>query len=200
MEIPAKDQAAIPAADPRIATLINDMLSLAVHMQDVRKTWAIRSGVTGPKWLILFAVSTMNGGLGATVGKISARLRVNSSFVTAQSKLLEKEGLLTRRPATRDRRQVLMSLTPQAQRMIAAFQDERSALHREIFGVFDEAEFSELAGLVSRLETVLRVSARELKERAALTIPVVRKPQDRSRHVDPRRHPSAGSFSLVLYL
>lgn len=160
------DQARTLANDPRIAQVVYDLLSLAVHMQDVRKTWAIRSGVTGPKWLILFALSTLNDGRGATVGEVSIRLRVNSSFVTAQSKSLENDGYLTRRHATKDRRQVLMSLTPQARDMIEAFQDEWTALHRQIFGIFDETEFADLSGLVSRLEDTLRISALELKERA----------------------------------
>lgn len=165
MESPTMDRAAMAVDDPRIAQLIYDLLALAAHMQDVRKTWAARSGVTGPKWLILLALSTHNGGRGATVGQVSDRMQVNSSFVTTQSKSLEVEGYLTRCHAKTDRRQVVMKLTQKAWDMIAAFHEERVALHREIFGIFDPAEYADMAGLVSRLEKSLRISALEQRKR-----------------------------------
>jgi MarR family transcriptional regulator, organic hydroperoxide resistance regulator len=51
--------------------------------------------------MILMAVAELDRGEGLPVNAVSKMLHVDSSFVTTQSKLLEKKGLMRRRATTR---------------------------------------------------------------------------------------------------
>lgn len=136
----------------RVGQVIWDILALSNHLHDIRQAWAKHAGVTGPQWMILFALSTLDEGQGVPVGRISEQLHVKSTFVTTQSKVLEEEGFLSRTPSEKDRRVVLLKLTEKAVTDLDALHAKRDAVHRDIFGVFSEAEFGMLAEMMSRLE------------------------------------------------
>jgi len=67
-------------------------------------------GITGPQWNILMAIDHLDEGGGVSMGEIANKLHVNSTFVTAQSKIMEKSGHLRRVTSNSDRRIVLVSL------------------------------------------------------------------------------------------
>src|SRR3954466_7303740 len=96
-----------------------DLVAINTHLEDIRRFWAESLGVSGPQWLILMAISELDQGKGVSVGEVSSKLQVNSTFVSAQTKELERSGLLTRTASPSDARIVLMSLTELARREIA---------------------------------------------------------------------------------
>jgi DNA-binding MarR family transcriptional regulator len=81
---------------------------------------------------------------------------VDSSFVTTQSKLLEKKGFVRRKPSTEDARIVQMSLTDKTYKHLAGLASQQEALNEFIFAEFDNRELQEftdkLAALQGRLE------------------------------------------------
>ena len=87
--------------------------SIGVHLEELRYFWAKTLGISGPQWMILMALSDMDQGDGVPVNVVSKKLHVDSSFVTTQSKLLEKKGFLRRKTSTEDARIVQMSLDRQ---------------------------------------------------------------------------------------
>jgi DNA-binding MarR family transcriptional regulator len=110
-----------------------DIASLNTHLEDIRRGWARLLGVSGPQWLILMAVDDSNSGAGVSVGDVSEKLHVQPTFVTAQSKILERSGYLRREGSVNDGRIVLMSLTDKARREIAKLSSQRKALNEFIF-------------------------------------------------------------------
>lgn len=146
-----------------VGHFIWDMFSIASHFHSVRQVWAKLAGVTGPQWLILFAISTLDEGEGVSVGRISQKLHVKSTFVTTQSNILEAEGYLTRRTYADDRRVVLLSLSEKAVERIQSFVGRRAELHRMMFGEFDAAEFAQLKHLITRLEESAKESTAALQ-------------------------------------
>jgi DNA-binding MarR family transcriptional regulator len=136
----------------RVGQVIWDILALSNHLHDIRQAWAKYGGVSGPQWMILFALSTLDEGKGVPVGRISEQLHVKSTFVTTQSKALEEKGFVSRTPSDQDRRVVLLKLTEKALADLSAIHEKRDVVHRKIFGVFTDAEFRMLAEMVSRLE------------------------------------------------
>jgi DNA-binding MarR family transcriptional regulator len=106
--------------------------------------------------MILTAVSELDQGEGVPVNVVSKMLHVDPSFVTTQSKMLEKNGFMRRKTSIADARVVQMSLTDKSYKRIASLALQQEELNNFIFGEFSAPELSEfigrLAALKSRLE------------------------------------------------
>jgi DNA-binding MarR family transcriptional regulator len=143
-----------------------EIASIDVYLQEIRSYWARILGVTGPQWMILMAIKDLDHGEGASVKVVSARLHVDPSFVTTNSKMLEKKGFLRRKTSREDARVVLMSLTDKTSKHVAALETRQDELNEFIFdGLSDhelEAMVSRLATLKSRLEKARLRAASEL--------------------------------------
>ena len=79
-----------------------EISSINMYLEELRQFWARTLGISGPQWLILMAISDLDKDDGVPVNVVSKLLHVDPSFVTTQSKLLEKKGLLRRRPSPTD--------------------------------------------------------------------------------------------------
>lgn len=102
-----------------------DIASINVHLEEIRHFWAKELGISGPQWMILMAVGDLDSGNGVPVKDVSAMLHVDPSFVTTQSKMLEKNGFMRRVPSRQDARVVLMSLSDKASKKIAMLASRR---------------------------------------------------------------------------
>src|SRR3954462_5897136 len=130
--------------------------AIGVHLEELRYFWAKTLGISGPQWMILMALSDMDKGDGIPVNVVSKKLHVDSSFVTTQSKLLEKKGFLRRKTSSEDARIVLMSLTDKTYKQLAGLAAQQEALNAFIFAELSDKQLVELtdtlSGLKSRLE------------------------------------------------
>ena len=150
-----------------LLTLIWDFFSIASHLGNIRTIWANMAGITGPQWNILTATDYLDRGDGVPVGEIANKLHVKSTFVTAQSKLMEMSGHLRRRPSQKDKRIVLLSLTPQAIHKVNAFYDIRRRMDQTMFGEFSGQEFQQLVQQVEAIRTQAERALQELKNAPA---------------------------------
>jgi MarR family transcriptional regulator, organic hydroperoxide resistance regulator len=130
--------------------------SVSVHLEELRYFWAKTLGISGPQWMILVALADLDQKDGVPVNVVSKKLHVDSSFVTTQSKLLEKKGFLRRRPSTEDARIVQMSLTDKTYKHMAGLAAQQDALNEFIFAELNNKQLDEListlSGLNNRLE------------------------------------------------
>ena len=130
--------------------------SINVHLEELRYFWAKTIGISGPQWMILMALADMDQDDGVPVNVVSKKLHVDSSFVTTQSKVLEKKGFIRRKPSTEDARIVRMSLTDKTYKHLSSLSSQQEALNEFIFAEFDNRELDEftdkLAALQNRLE------------------------------------------------
>jgi DNA-binding MarR family transcriptional regulator len=130
--------------------------SINVHLEEIRHFWAKALGISGPQWMILMALSDLDQGEGVSVKAVSKMLHVDPSFITTQSKMLEKKGLMRRKTSTEDARIVQMSLTDKSYKQIAALASQQETLNDFIFAEFSNRELdtfnSKLAALTRRLE------------------------------------------------
>lgn len=139
-----------------VRQFIWDIASINVHIDEIRHFWAKELGISGPQWMILMAVDDLDCGKGVPVKDVSAMLHVDPSFVTTQSKMLEKNGFMRRIPSTEDARVVLMSLSDKASKKIATLSSRREVLSDFVFSGFDERSLrdisEQLGALKNRLE------------------------------------------------
>src|SRR3974390_3310291 len=117
--------------------------SINVHLEELRYFWAKTLGISGPQWMILMALMDLDQDAGVPVNAVSKKLHVDSSFVTTQSKLLEKKGFLRRKTSTEDARIVQMSLTDKTYKHLASLAAQQQALNEFIFAEFDRRALEE---------------------------------------------------------
>src|SRR3984885_12347910 len=107
--------------------------SISVHLDEIRQYWARALGISGPQWMILMALADLDQGDGVSVKVVSKMLHVDPSFVTTQSKMLEKKGFMRRKTSPEDARIVQMSLTDKTYKHIANLASQQEALNEFIF-------------------------------------------------------------------
>ncbi|KRR26043.1 MarR family transcriptional regulator [Bradyrhizobium retamae] len=129
-----------------------EIAAINVHLQEIRYFWAKALGISGPQWMILMALADLDKGEGVPVKDVSKMLHVDPSFVTTQSKMLEKKGFMRRRTSADDARVVQMSLTDKTYKHIANLASEQEALNNFVFAEFSDRELSELTGKLATLK------------------------------------------------
>ena len=132
-----------------------EIASINVHLQELRYFWAKTLGISGPQWMILMALADLDKGDGVPVKVVSKMLHVDSSFVTTQSKLLEKKGFMRRKTSENDARVVQMSLTDKSYKHIANLASQQEALNEFIFAEFSDRELTAFTGKLASLKNQL---------------------------------------------
>lgn len=138
------------------------LLEIHSRLKDLNASWAGLIGVTAPQWLILIAVSQLEEGSGVSGAAIAEKLRVQSGFVTSQTKSLEKAGFLLRRQSAGDARFVLMSLTEKASAEIDKLSKLRLDLNSTLFNGLDEKTLADLNVALATIAKNAQVAARLL--------------------------------------
>ena len=139
-----------------------EIAAINVHLQEIRYFWAKALGVSGPQWMILMALADLDRGEGVPVKVVSKMLHVDPSFVTTQSKMLEKKGFMRRKTSGDDARVVQMSLTDKTYKLFAGLASEQEELNNFIFAEFSDRELSELTGKLAALKNRLEKASQKL--------------------------------------
>ena len=129
-----------------------EIASINVHLQEIRYFWAKTLGISGPQWMILMALADLDQGEGVPVKVVAKMLHVDPSFVTTQSKLLEKKGFMRRKTSEEDARIVRMSLTDRTYKHIASLASQQETLNQFIFAEFSDRELMEFTGKLASLK------------------------------------------------
>jgi MarR family transcriptional regulator, organic hydroperoxide resistance regulator len=108
--------------------------SISVHLEELNGFWGRALDVSGPQWMILITLAELDQDNGAPVNAIAKKLHVDPFFVTTQSKILEKKGLVRRWTSEQDARVVQMSLTDKTCEQMAQFASQQEALNEFVFG------------------------------------------------------------------
>lgn len=150
----------------QIRNFMWEIASINVHLEELRQFWARTLGISGPQWMILMALADLDKDNGVPVNVVSKLLHVDPSFVTTQSKLLEKKGFLHRRASATDARVVQMSLTDKTRKHLASLAAQQETLNAFIFEEFDQ---DDLADFTSRL-TALKARLEKARLKIALDL------------------------------
>src|SRR6201997_4659768 len=151
---PAKEPGTSSSAKNRdvVRRFIWEIASINVYLEELRQFWAKALGISGPQWMILMALADLDQGDGVPVNVVSKKLHVDPSFVTTQSKLLEKKGFIRRKPSSEDARIVKMSLTDKTYKHLASLAAQQESLNEFIFAEFSAGEVDELTGKLATLK------------------------------------------------
>jgi DNA-binding MarR family transcriptional regulator len=107
--------------------------SISAHFEKINSVWAQMLGVNVHQWLIMMAIRDLHRGKGVSVSGVAGKMHADPSFITAQSKGLEKLGFLKRASSPEDARVVLMSLTAKASKEIGSLLAAQEPAKKQIF-------------------------------------------------------------------
>jgi DNA-binding MarR family transcriptional regulator len=130
-------------------------------MQTVRTSLARRIGITGPQYSVLVAIAQFQGADGVSVGRVAEVLHVSGAFITAETRQLERLGLVIKAINPRDRRGVLLRLTPNGERQMIAISPAIMAINDKFFAPLTRGAFRQFAhsaaGLVDSSREIMQV-------------------------------------------
>ncbi len=129
--------------------------SIGVHLEELNGFWGRALDISGPQWMILITLAELDQDKGIAVNAVARKLHVDSSFVTTQSKILEKKGLLRRRTSDRDARVVEMSLTDKSYKQMAQLASRQAALNEFVFADLGGKEFRDMIDKLAELSVRL---------------------------------------------
>lgn len=138
----------------RFRQLVNDLFTIAVRMDAVRRRFSQLIGVTPPQYLILVTVAQLEAstaGEGATVRAVAEHTHVSGAFVTAETGKLARLGLVAKRPNPADGRSVLVSLTPRGRKALETALPSIRAVNDAFFGKLSADDFARLSSIAARI-------------------------------------------------
>jgi MarR family transcriptional regulator, organic hydroperoxide resistance regulator len=84
-------------------------------------------------------------GDGVSVRDVAALLNVDGSFVSAQSKILEEQGILRRTQSLEDKRLVLLAVTDVAKARLRELESAKNAIEKHVCGELEDQSLQELS-------------------------------------------------------
>ncbi|WP_233021951.1 MarR family winged helix-turn-helix transcriptional regulator [Rhodopseudomonas boonkerdii] len=125
--------------------MVWDLTAIGVYVNRIADLLGRRIGVTGSQWLLIMAVDGLGEGEGVSVRDVAALLNVDGSFVSAQSKILEEQGILRRSQSTEDKRLVLLAVTELAKQRLRVLDSAKSAIETHVCGELEDQSLQELS-------------------------------------------------------
>jgi DNA-binding MarR family transcriptional regulator len=138
-------------SDRRFRTLVNDLFTIADRMEAIRTHLGRRMGISGPQYSVLIAIAHLQGERGVSVGTLAEAMHVSSAFIASETGKLARLGLLLKRPNPRDRRGVLLTLTPTGRLKIDGVAAEIRAINDMFFGPLTPKSFAALCDAAQAL-------------------------------------------------
>jgi DNA-binding MarR family transcriptional regulator len=120
-------------------------------MEQVRAHHGRRMGITGPQYSVVIAIAHLQGSDGVSVGTVAQTLHVSSAFIAVETGKLARRGLVVKHTNPRDRRGVLLSLTPAGRLKLGRVSGEIQAVNDLFFGSLDAKSFAGLCAAATRL-------------------------------------------------
>jgi DNA-binding MarR family transcriptional regulator len=106
------------------------------------------SGLTQAQWLPLFMLSL---GRASTAAEVARECDLDAGATTRMLDRLERKGLCKRERSLRDRRVVLLSLTPEGRKAAKRVPQVLSDVHNEALAGFTSEEWNTLKVLLRRM-------------------------------------------------
>ncbi len=154
-------------SDFQFRQMIYDMDHLAHLIQDTRRNISQSLDLSPPEFNALMGVALLQGDLGVTVGDLAKHLRVAGPFATQQANLLNKRGLLVKKPNPADKRSTLLALSDKGQALFQELAPRLQRLNDRIFASLSHEDFVFFCDLLQRItagwtQTNLIMEAEEL--------------------------------------
>lgn len=131
--------------------LVHSLLAFSAKLQRIRDAFGAYLDLTGIQYTLLVSVAHMEGGEGVGVKQVADHLSLSGTFVTTQTKKLERAGLLARHINPLDRRRVILAVTDSGNSLLTELAPVQQKTNDALFQHLSEAEFDRLLTLTDGL-------------------------------------------------
>jgi DNA-binding MarR family transcriptional regulator len=138
-------------SDRDFRALVHGLLAFSARLEAVRSGFGGLLGLTGIQYTILISVGHLEPAGDVGVNHIAAHLHISGAFVTIETGKLLKLGLLAKRPHTRDRRRVCLSITEKGSALLQQLAPIQAQVNDVLFEFLDTAQFRQFRELVGRM-------------------------------------------------
>lgn len=138
-------------SDANFRQYIHDLFAFSVRMQDVRNRFGAFVGVSGSQYIILLALSNLQGKEGVGVNVIAKHLQLSSAFITMEINNLVTAGLVDKATDPDDRRRVRLMLSPEGAQRLEDLKTIQAPVNDAIYSSLTREEFETLRDVMSRL-------------------------------------------------
>lgn len=146
-----REELLVDGSDRAFRDLVHGLLTFQSIHAAIRDGYASLLNLGGPQYTILLCIRSLCDDGPVNVRTVADRLRLSGSFVTAETRNLERIGLVARARGAEDRRMVSLSLTPEAIALLDSIASLRQQVNDVEFGCLGTEEFRLLVPLVERL-------------------------------------------------
>lgn len=127
------DEMLVDGSDEKFRRALFLMRLAAERLATFRDAIARAIGLTGNQYIIFLAVAHAPGDRGVTVKDVARYTLMASTHVTTQVGALIRKRLVRKQPNGHDRRSVLLSLTPQGEKLIKQIAPVRREFNDSFF-------------------------------------------------------------------
>ena len=99
----------------------------------------------------MISISHLQGRTGIGVNAIAEHLHLSGAFITTEVAKLVRAGLVHKGVNAKDKRRVLLTVTPAGRRMLNDLAELQAPVNDALFDCLSTAEFAQLRNLLARL-------------------------------------------------
>ena len=152
----------VGGSDLAFREVVDDLVRLAMRLQEVRGGLASMIGVTPPQYGIIMHLARHAPPAGQRLGKIAEALDVSLSFVVAEVRRLQKMRLVVTRRDPADGRAMLARLGAAGERALARAAPVMQKVNDRLFGALSRADLIELGRLAAAVHVDSAAALAEL--------------------------------------
>lgn len=112
------------------------------RLHDCREAFGRTLGLTPPQFIVLIGAAYQQGGEGVSIRSLADHTQLAATHVTTEVGRLIGKGLLTKQPSTRDRRSVLVRLTPKGEEAVRAVNPLQRRINDLLFADISRDDFT----------------------------------------------------------
>lgn len=112
------------------------------RIQSFREGFGRFLGLTGSQFIVLIGTGYRQGSEGVSIRALADHTQLAATHVTTEVGRLIGKGLLTKQPSTRDRRSVLVRLTPRGEAAVRAINPLLRRVNDQLFQNISRADFT----------------------------------------------------------
>ncbi len=141
----------VGGSDSQFREFIYDLLIVSTRMEAIRDRIGALVPLSGFQYHVLSVVSELQKQGPISVGSVAQVLHAGTTYVTMETRKLERIGYLTKRSNPDDRRSVLLELTGAGEQALAAIIPQQCEINDVLFEGLDEKDFKAFRRLVGRM-------------------------------------------------
>ena len=120
-------------------------------LTDIRGGFGEHIGLTGIAYTTLISIAHLQGRAGIGVNAIAEHLHLSGAFITTEVAKLVRAGLVSKRVNAKDKRRVLLTVTPSGRRLLNDLVDIQAPVNDALFDTLSAEEFLQVKEFMARL-------------------------------------------------